>query len=541
MGEGPIQAPRWIDSGAVVTGGLDLLGLRLPVQFIGGSLFDGVTTVTPQVRYLAFRAWLIHQYGQTGLPDSWQRFTEFALRIESAIVLANLIEDRGIGGLIGADQAIVRLVAGTAAVSVAPLVKVPAATVYAGPSEWQQLAITKDRGEAVPALVDERGIPLADVVSKRFSGISVLRRLIEDPSIAEVSIDDLKELGSVARIDQVADDERQALLASILPRLPRPRERVRIATYAALLSLAGALSRVPREQDLFDAACSKRRFGERLLDQAADGWVTYCVRDAIAVTQEGVLSAVMTELTGSADEGLSGAEAGTLIASLMERVEDHGIALRNLGLLGASESVAGLSFRQLRQRIEEKVSAGKETRQGIARWDSPLSETQLYELALRSGAGALSLAVVAWILADLRVGPVVRERGKDAAGLSYQGWRRVGLRDVILPELDRFWREDRSVREVAAELAYRTVNQHLQIAWSRLQADPRRDVALLTTEGDTWYARGKGFAGGRTASRLSQAVGWLEQLGLIDAKGLTLDGEIVRQNALHSLAEGEVV
>ncbi len=37
-----LQPPDWIDSGAVITGGLDLLGLRLPVQFIGGMLLDEV-------------------------------------------------------------------------------------------------------------------------------------------------------------------------------------------------------------------------------------------------------------------------------------------------------------------------------------------------------------------------------------------------------------------------------------------------------------------------------------------------------------------
>ena len=45
-----LQPPEWVNSGAVITGGLDLLGLRLPVQFIGGTLLDGVTTVTPSVR-----------------------------------------------------------------------------------------------------------------------------------------------------------------------------------------------------------------------------------------------------------------------------------------------------------------------------------------------------------------------------------------------------------------------------------------------------------------------------------------------------------
>jgi hypothetical protein len=112
----------------------------------------------------------------------------------------------------------------------------------------------------------------------------------------------------------------------------------------------------------------------------------------------------------------------------------------------------------------------------------------------------------------------------------------MGLRDVILPELEKFHREDRPVREVVADLAYRTVTQHLQIAWSRLQADLRRDVALLTAEDGKWFARGKRFGGGRTASRLVQALGWLEQLRLIDDEGITADGKDVRRTALRVLA-----
>jgi hypothetical protein len=51
-----VEAPEWIESGATPTGGLDLLGLRLPVQTIGLSLLNGVTTVTPSIRYIAIRA-----------------------------------------------------------------------------------------------------------------------------------------------------------------------------------------------------------------------------------------------------------------------------------------------------------------------------------------------------------------------------------------------------------------------------------------------------------------------------------------------------
>jgi hypothetical protein len=176
-------------------------------------------------------------------------------------------------------------------------------------------------------------------------------------------------------------------------------------------------------------------------------------------------------------------------------------------------------------------------KRGISRWSSELIEPNLYNLALGSGAGALSLAVVAWIVAAIRVGTGVRENLADFGNLSYQGWRRLGLREVILPEFDRLLREDPPVRNVAAALAYRVVQQHLQIAWSRLQVDLSRDVALITSEGNKWFSRGKSYRAGRTASRLQQALGWITQLKLIDANGATADGELVLNGALQVLAK----
>lgn len=531
-----IQAPTWVSSGAVITGGLDLLGLRLPVQFIGGTLLDGVTTVTPSVRYLAFRAWLIHRYGQSGQPDRWQDFTNFAARIESALVLGNLTQDRSIGGLIGTNQAVARLDANTPRVAISALVKSPASTIYAGPSD--QLGITRSRDDAVPGLVAERGVPLATALDRTLTQIPLIESLLSKSDLADASIDDLRELGAVARIDQIPDEERELLVAAIVPAKPLTKERARIGTYAALLALASQLKARPAESDLFDAACSMARFGEPILDRVADGWTSYCVRDAIAVTQEAVMAAVMDEIMASPDGGLAGVDRDSIIAGLMERVEEHDSALRDLGLLNSGESTTTLSFRDLQSRIDKQLTAGSAQSHGVNRWPHTLTEPALYRRALRSGAGALTLAVVAWLVAARRVGKGVRENSQEHSSLSYQGWRRMGLRDVILPELERFHRENRSLREVGAELAYRTVQQHLQITWSRLQVDLRRDVALLTAEGNKWFSRGKGFGGGRTASRLQQALGWLTQLRLIDGSGITADGELVLEHALSVLTEG---
>jgi hypothetical protein len=231
-------------------------------------------------------------------------------------------------------------------------------------------------------------------------------------------------------------------------------------------------------------------------------------------------------------------ESSRIVGELLARIDEHDIPLRGLNLLGAGESFTDLTFQELCGRVEKMVASGLNQEQGISRWSATVNEPDLYNLALRSGAGALSLAVVIWIVAALRVGAGVRENLVDLGNLSYQGWRRLGLREVILPEVDRLLRDDPPLTRVAADFAYRVVQQHQQIAWSRLQVDLRRDVALVTAEGNRWFSRGKGYNGGRTASRLREALGWLTQLKLIDGNGATSEGQDVLARLLRVLSEG---
>ena len=48
--------PDWVSFEAEKTEGLDLLGLRAPVQRIGNDLFDGITTVSKRPANPAHRA-----------------------------------------------------------------------------------------------------------------------------------------------------------------------------------------------------------------------------------------------------------------------------------------------------------------------------------------------------------------------------------------------------------------------------------------------------------------------------------------------------
>ena len=123
--------------------------------------------------------------------------------------------------------------------------------------------------------------------------------------------------------------------------------------------------------------------------------------------------------------------------------------------------------------------------------------------------------------------------------LSHQGWARIGLREVIHPYVQKSLTEDQSFVQVIADLTRRTVDQHLRVVWSRLAQDPLRDVAVLNADGEIWGYR-TDFRSGRTASRLRQAISWLQQLKLINDTGLTADGELVLNRALNALRFGVV-
>jgi len=75
------------------------------VQRIGNQLFDGVTTVTPKVRYLSVLAWIVWRYSEARLPNSWKSFISFAEAQEAMVVMANRLKSRSIRNLVGVTKA----------------------------------------------------------------------------------------------------------------------------------------------------------------------------------------------------------------------------------------------------------------------------------------------------------------------------------------------------------------------------------------------------------------------------------------------------
>jgi hypothetical protein len=526
-----LSAPDWVERVRPVRGA-DLLGLRLPVATIGNDLLDGVTTATPGVRYLAFRAWIAGRYAETRQPDDSEEFHRYAQSVESAIALGNVLVDRSATHVVGSTKAAELVDAGEDPITLGELVGRLATDAYAGPSD--QLFATETTDSGVPALIDQRGVPLAMAVGRSLESCELGKLLAAGTPLASATRRMLAEFGELASIRRLPTAERDLLAELLVPEKPKATELARVSTYAILLGLAERHGKLPDEKDLFRAAIARDAQVPVECHPELDGWLRYSVRDMIAATHEAVLGAVVDATERLSDEAGRAVHSRDVIASLVGRAGEIDDALRRLGIAAAGESLSGASMRTIRDRILENTSRDIRFDGDLARWESGLDEVKVWEEALGSDAGALALLPVAYVLATRRVEPGL-ERGNVSSSLSMNGRRRIGLVDVIAPAVRAFVEESWSLTDAMADLVQRTVDQHVEIAWERMAADPLRNVAVIVVDAGTWSTTGTPFYPWRTNSRIGLAVGWLVQLGLVTDQGLTPEGEVCLERALDAL------
>jgi len=255
-----------------------------------------------------------------------------------------------------------------------------------------------------------------------------------------------------------------------------------------------------------------------------DEWACYSVRDMLAVVHEAAMNAVMDELAARHSE-TAYINATTLITEMLARTDDINAPLQELGILAANESYENLPFQELERRVDRATTPASGPN-GMRRWCGDLTEPSLRRLVVAGTVAVFGLLPVAWLLARRRIDTTQTKGMEMLQALSSQGWSRIGLQQTMLPLLQQWSRENRTLPDIIFQLVRRTVEQHLRIAWSRLVTDPTKDVALLIADGDRWFFR-KQFRHGRPASRLRETVGWLRQLGLVDRQGITSAGREV--------------
>jgi hypothetical protein len=526
-------APSWVDGGPGQGRGYDLLGLRLPAQSISYNLLDGVTTITPTVRYLAIRAWIAHSYAQAGRPSDGETFREYAAGVEAAVAYGNLLNDLNRGGVLGRIKAKRIISSGDGTLPLLPLVGQIGAQVYGGPSS--QLLLQDPEESVIPRLTRERGVPLAEALAGCVSGSELGKIFNAGGCPEDAGREPLTEFGRLVDVADIPEPEAALISAAILPERPFPAELPRVATNAMLLSVAAALSRAPVVDDIFRVVADPDASLQPALRPTLDGWLYYLVRDTLAYCHEAVLDQVIRELEarGGARRQVASEE---VVAALVAAADEHAATLKKLGLLAPGESPPALTFREVAERVRtavgERVEGGGA---GPARWRGGLTELAVIRAVRAAGAGALALLPVSWLLALERAAYDSRVAEEPSDQLSRQGWARVGLRQVVAPTVRAYLSGDQTYLNVMFELARRTVDQHLRVAWARWSQDPKRDVALLLADGGLWSSRRRKFRAGRTDSRLGVSLSWLKQLRLIDERGLTPAGSAALGRALAAL------
>lgn len=526
--------PSWVDFSPESKRGLDLLGLRLPAQAISYWLLDGITTISPMLRYLSLRAWLVDSYrsAASGLPDDIDVFRAFARQGERVFALGNVAVDLDVFGIVGVSKARELIEESGGTIPLDQLVEQSAMAAYAGPAEDLRLVFSRDDG--APGITEERGLPLARAVDASFSSTGLGRRIRNGETFEEASRAALEEFGEVAGIQRFLPEEREILLDVILPADPLADETARLGTYGLLLTLAERLERKPSEEDLFTCAREVEDRVHESLIPSRDGWLLYHVRDLLAVVHEAVLEQIV-ELVGAGAGDRS--RADDVVAAILNDWDLITQLFADIGLDSSGSVEPGMPFPDFCGVVSEVCSEGSSESRGFRRWEGGPNEAKLIAASRRYGAAGAALLPLAWLLARHRTQPGVADGTDGFELLSSRGRNRFGLKQIVFPVLDRFEADDVDLATAISELVRLTVEQHAQIALARLAQDTNRDVSVLIIDEDSWI-RARPFSAGRTASRIPQAIGWLDQLDLVHEEGLTPRGAEVLGRITGTLSRG---
>jgi hypothetical protein len=233
---------------------------------VGNDLLNGLTSVTPKIRYLSLLAWIAWRYAEGRLPATRSSFLEFAAAQEAAMVMANLLNDSQNGTttlrLVGVGKARTILETNGANLPLEQLVDVIAFSIYA--SSGVQLRLLFEDGESgVYGLTAERGERLANAFAAIVGQSGYGRLLARHRQIASVPRRISKELSLRINLDKIPAAEKEILTDAVFPVSPTSDdERRRPATFALLLWLFAKKNTPLDEGHLFEAARRPPREGD---------------------------------------------------------------------------------------------------------------------------------------------------------------------------------------------------------------------------------------------------------------------------------------
>jgi len=531
-----ITIPQWVDNEVSIVSGLDLLGLRNIAQAISNYCLNGITTISPQVRYLGIRAWFILMYEKCSLPDSYSSFIDFASKLEASVAIGTILHEPDIKGVVGVTEASNIVRNSDNQITVKKLVQQLVTHMYAQPSVDLGICFPRDTG--ITGITEERGLPLVEIIMSEVNGTSFVRKVLKETKVDTFEVDNLEEIGKILSIEDIPEKERGLLIDAVVPAGPRPygwqKDIMRVATYTLLLQLAKDNRAVPTPNDVFRAVLQPDSHYHAWLSDLLNGWLCFLIRDAMAVCHERVLETVVKELSSQERKRI---DRDQVVQNILERTGSINEKLHTIGVLKEKESFIDLRFLDVYSRIERTIGKSNHVDSGLQRWESnQLDETILIDLSSTREPGAVGLLPVAWILAYLRAREGMDTEYDVVKMLSRGGWGRIGLKEVVSPAIEEWKTRNPKYSQVLSDMINRMVDQHVRISWSRMATDVNRDVSVMVVDGNKWCYL-KEFYAGRTAARLKEAIGWLVQLKLLDDQGTTPDGDDILSRGYYSLEQ----
>ena len=192
----------------------------IPVQSAQSAedqLLDGITTITPRLRYLTFRAWIISRYWHGRQPNRWKTFVEFAARQEAALALGLAASDYRGTTIIGISEARNQIKEGNGRLQIVRLTAQTATAIYATSSDT--LALSDWTTSGIPRLSDT-GNDLAELAEERIAKTKYARRIHRDPNANEVTSSELIDFSKAFDPDNFIPKERNILIDAIAASMP---------------------------------------------------------------------------------------------------------------------------------------------------------------------------------------------------------------------------------------------------------------------------------------------------------------------------------
>jgi len=526
--------PEWAENEAQEADGLDLLGLRNVAQTISNYCLNGITTISPQIRYLGIRSWILQIYANCNFPDHYSAFLKFGSKLEAAVAIGILLNESSVAGVIGSTKALEIIAKGDKEILMEKLVKNQIAiNNYTGPSN--NLSISFPRESGITGLTNEHGKLLAKSIMTKVANTNIVKMILEEKKIESFNRDDLVVLGQILSINNIPDDEREILLEILLPTEPSPNgwenDIRRIATYTLLLQLAQDNQRIPTLDIFFEEILNPKNETNKGLLEIYNGWLCFLIRDSIAVAHEVTLQFVKSELGVESKKYFP---RDVIIRNLINDSSSMENELKSLGLMNSNEKIENLHFMDIYKNLEKQINQN-EFDLSMQRWkNSSLNELNLIKTLEGNSPGAVCLVPIVWLISYFRLNGNIDQDNVAINLLSRGGWERLGLKEVIFPTIEIWKKENPTYLLIVGELISRTVDQHLRISWSRMATDVKKDISVIKVDGENWKYR-KNFYAGRTAPRIREAIGWLKQLKLINENGITSEGEEILNCGYNSL------